>query len=256
MLPFRETGMPHQTRSYARKCLLVSCMALAPLLGAYAVSEHRVLGDFSSLEPAGGIVAPWRSTELPSIEPARFSIEDADGTAVLRVDAAAAASSLARDVDWDVSALPFLNWRWRINRVVSAGDISTKSGDDFAARLYVMFDYPLENLPMLERTRLRVARWIYGDDVPAAALCYVWGNREAVDTSAWSAYTDRVRVIVMRNRDDAVGAWVQERRNVLADYRHAFGDVPPRPLGIAIAADTDQTGESVTTWFGDITASR
>ena len=40
--------------------------------------------------------------------------------------------------------------------------------------------------------------------------------------------------------------------DLAADFRTAFGDVKPRVTGIAIAADTDQTGETVTAWFGDI----
>lgn len=49
-----------------------------------------------------------------------------------------------------------------------------------------------------------------------------------------------------------VGDWADERRNLAVDFRNAFGDVAPFVTGIAVAADTDQTGESVTAWFGDI----
>jgi hypothetical protein len=40
------------------------------------------------------------------------------------------------------------------------------------------------------------------------------------------------------------GRWVEERVNVLADYRAAFGADPPSGAGIAIMADADNTGES------------
>jgi pyruvate/2-oxoacid:ferredoxin oxidoreductase beta subunit len=59
-------------------------------------------------------------------------------------------------------------------------------------------------------------------------------------------------MIVLRNATDSVGNWVEEKRNLAADFRAAFGDVAPVVTGVAIAADTDQTGESVTAWFGDI----
>ena len=51
-----------------------------------------------------------------------------------------------------------LGWRWRIDRVIEQSDIATKQGDDFAARLYVFFDYPIERLSLVERTKLNLAR--------------------------------------------------------------------------------------------------
>ena len=214
-----------------------------------------VIGGFSKLVPGEGF-GDWQLTELPSVKPARFSVENSDGTAVVRVDAQGAGASLVRGVDLDPGATPTLQWQWRIDRVVSTADMTSKSGDDFAARLYVMFDFPTEQLPLLARMKLGVARWVYGEQVPAAALCYVWANREPVGAEAWSAYTDRVRIIVLRNGDDAVGDWVSEKRNLADDYRRAFPGAPVPVTGIAIAADTDQTGESVTAWFGDILVGR
>ena len=54
---------------------------------------------------------------------------------------------------------------------------------------------------------------------------YVWDNTHAPGTTAWNPYS----------------------------YRAAFGaDAPLLPIsGVAASADTDQTGESVTAWFGD-----
>jgi len=226
------------------------------LLSAMVVAEGAGLriGAFSALEIGEAPGDGWRATELPSTKPARIALVRDRGVAVVEIEADNAASSLVRDVDWDISAYPTLNWRWRVSRTVSAGDVNAKSGDDFAARLYVTFDIPMNQLSLFDRTKLKVARWVFGDDVPAAALCYVWGNGEPVGTSVWSAYTDRVRIIVLRNRDDDIGAWVGESRNVAEDYRLAFGGPAATPNGVAIASDTDQTGESVIAWFGDITA--
>ncbi len=48
------------------------------------------------------------------------------------------------------------------------------------------------------------------------------------------------------------GQWVTLSRDVAADYRRAFGTAPPRITGVAVAVDTDNTGESTVTYFGDI----
>ena len=47
---------------------------------------------------------------------------------------------------------------------------------------------------------------------------------------------------------------MRERRNVHADYRRAFGEVPPPINGIHIMTDTDDTREFATAYYGDIVA--
>lgn len=210
------------------------------------------VGRFSAMSTSGGFDDGWAVTALQNESPTRFDLVDDNGHTVVKATAENTAASLTRAFRHDAAGQPWINWRWRIDRVVEKSDITTKQGDDFAARLYVFFDYPLDRLSLMERTKLRLARWWYGHHVPAAALCYVWANREQPGTTTWNAYTSRARMIVLRNADSDVGNWVDEKRNLAADFRAAFGDVDPVVTGVAIAADTDQTGESVTAWFGDI----
>jgi hypothetical protein len=72
-----------------------------------------------------------------------------------------------------------------------------------------------------------------------------------VGASAWNAYTDRVRVVVAQSGADALGRWVEIERNVAEDYLAAFGESPPPVIGIAIATDTDNTGERAVAYYGD-----
>jgi hypothetical protein len=224
------------------------------LLAAVASTQApgTLLGGFSTMRPGQPLADGWQVVTLPGIDPTRFELVDDGAGTVMRATAAASAASLARGLSGDAVAGSLLTWRWRVDRVVSQGDVYSKQGDDYAARLYVMFDYPLERLSWLDRNRLRLARWLYGDQVPAAALCYVWANRTPLQVQADNAYTDRVKMVVLRNADSDVGAWATERRDIAADFRAAFGEAPPPLSGIAISADTDQTGETVTAWFGDI----
>jgi predicted nucleotidyltransferase len=234
---------------------LVRAWLLAFLCCGTAVAQG-LIAPFSAM-PVGPVPeGAWTETRLPNVEPARMAIVDAAGERVLRIDADAAASSLALPLSVEVAGDMRLSWRWKVANVVQRGDIATKAGDDLAARLYVFFDPPMESLTLAQRTKLRLARWLYDGPVPAAALCYVWGNAEPVGTSAWSAYTDRVRVIVLRNADDPMDRWQVEQRDVAADFERAFAMPAPPISGLAVAADTDQTGERVTAWFGDIRLER
>ncbi len=145
-----------------------------------------------------------------------------------------------------------LQWRWKVSRVLETADMQDKAADDHAARVYVFFDVPLNSLSFLERNKIKLARLLAGPDVPTAALCYVWDNRHRVGYSAWSPYTQRVRKVVLQSGAAHAGQWMSEARDVAADFRAAFGFDAPAITGVAVGNDTDNTAESVSAWFGDL----
>jgi hypothetical protein len=59
-------------------------------------------------------------------------------------------------------------------------------------------------------------------------------------------------MIVMQSGRSRAGQWITETRDLAADFRAAFGDDPPDIVGVALATDTDNTGETATAWYGDI----
>ena len=77
----------------------------------------------------------------------------------------------------------------------------------------------------------------------------------AAGTTAWSPYTNRIRMVVVESGSARAGQWVEEARDLEADFRAAFGEQWGKPMpavtGIAAGNDTDQTGESAIAWFGD-----
>lgn len=77
--------------------------------------------------------------------------------------------------------------------------MSTRQGDDYAARVYLAFSLPAEAMSFATRAKLRLARGIYGDHVPDAALNYVWDNRYPIGTQRSNAYTEHARMIVLRS---------------------------------------------------------
>ena len=83
-------------------------------------------------------------------------------------------------------------------------------------------------------------------------LCYVWDGKSIKGAATWSPYTDRVRIIVAESGEAHLNQWVTVRRNIVDDFRAAFGEDPPQVSGVAVATDTDNTGESVTAFYGDI----
>jgi hypothetical protein len=211
---------------------------------------------FSRAVPGPDLPPGWRVQTLPGIAPNSWTMErEPDGSLVAQVVSSGSASSMLYPVPVPLAQAQRLRWRWRSDALVTGPPPTAKAGDDFAGRVYVLFDYPLQRVPIGQRLLLRLARSMHGDVVPAAALCYVRDARLPEQSLFESAYTSRVRMIVARD-STRLDIWFDESRNLLADFQRAFGaeygpGMPPI-AAIALAADTDQTGSRVTTRFGDL----
>ncbi len=155
---------------------------------------------------------------------------------VLQATSRAAASGMVFDIDYDPKAYPLLSWRWKISNIIVKGDERSKAGDDYAARVYVIFPH-----------------WFFPK---TRSLNYIWANRLAKDELLPNAFTGNAVMIAVESGADKVGDWVTVRRDIVADYRRAFGEDPPEVGAIAIMTDTDNTGEAATAWYADIVIHR
>jgi Protein of unknown function (DUF3047) len=236
-----------------RMLALFALVAALSAATALAIDDRVIAGAFSAMRPGAALPAGWASLEAANIKVrTRYTLVDDNGVTVLRADAQAGASGLSRQLRVDPAEMPWLRWRWKISNIIERADLRTREGDDFPARVYVMFDYPLEKLPFLERNKLRLARALFDPNLPAATLCYVWDGKAPAGTIAPSAYTARVKIIVVESGAARVKQWVDVERNLARDFRAAFGEEAPIVSAIAVATDTDNTGTFATAHFGDI----
>ena len=196
--------------------------------------------------------APWKIERLSDkFPPTRYAVRRWDGVVGIEAHARKSMALFGRNVTVDLKKTPILCWQWRIDAPVASADMSTKAGDDYAARVYLTFTLPPDELSFGTRAKLALARSIYGDQVPDAALNYVWDNKHPVGTLQDNAYTDRTRMLVRRTGSDQAGGWVQERRDVGKDLQRAFPGSKGQLTGLAIASDTDNTGEEAHAGFAD-----
>lgn len=207
-----------------KKQLLWAALCL-PLL-SLAAGERVDIARFSQ-----GDLNGWQ-TKIFSGE-TRYSLEITDGRLALRADSSAAASGLYRKVSVDLGKTPILSWSWKVGHVLAGADERTRAGDDYAARVYVVFSGGL----IFWRTR---------------AINYVWSNQQPIGSHWPNAFTGNARMIAVESGDGKVSEWVNERRDVRADYRRLFGEEPGNVDAVAIMTDTDNTGATVTAWYGDI----
>jgi hypothetical protein len=232
----------------ARVGLLVLPMTLA------AAAELAPLAGDGPLPPP-----PWRFAALPkqTLPPTRFALVDFDGRRALRIDTAGSYGNLVQAIDGADGGT--LAWRWRVDQPVAGADLRRKEGDDTAVKVCAMFDLPLEALPFWERQKMRLARRLSGEALPAATLCYVWDPALPAGTLLPNVYSPRLRWIVLRGGDTPLAGWQTERRDLRADFLRAFGDEAARPpplIAIAVGADADNTGGQSTAYVADLTLTR
>lgn len=234
-----------QRELFALLILIATPSLAAPLIA----TDQTQRIDLSSSAPD----TPWRIQRFdPKIPATRFRALTWDGLNAIESVADGSMALLVRPIDQALTETPVLCWRWRIDASLKTADMATRAGDDYAARVYVAFRLHAEDVGFATRTKLRIARAIYGNAVPDAAINYVWDNRYPIGTVKPNAYTDRTQMIVLRSGDALANSWVTERRDVLADLEKLFGTGTPATAFIAIGSDTDNTQEHARAGFADI----
>ncbi len=161
-------------------------------------------------------------------------------------------SSVQVNLRADPNEFPIIEWEWMIESVLESGDVTEKDGDDYAARIYITFDYPVSELGFGDKIKYRFYKTFTSFDVPTRALNYVWANKADAGSIHPNPYTDWVQVIAVESGNEKAGTWQIEQRNIVEDYRAAFGEEPPAITGIQIMTDSDNTEESAKAAYGKI----
>jgi hypothetical protein len=152
---------------------------------------------------------------------------------VLKAFSKQTASGLVREIEVDLTRTPYLNWSWKVDSVLNNVEETQKSGDDYAARVYVVISDGL----FFWQTR---------------ALSYAWASRQPKGSSWPNAFTDKATMVAVESGQDLVGEWVEEKRNILDDIRNLLGIDATTIDAVAIMTDTDNSKQSVTAYYGDI----
>ena len=185
----------------------------------------------------------WKPLYFPKIKlHTTYAVKSDGGEQYLRAESKASASALVYKDEFNVYKYPKAGWRWRVDRLTLKGNPHAKSGDDYAIRVYFMFRYDPEKATFFEKIQYGLAKKLYGEYPPHCTLSYVWSYAETATTIYDSPYTDKAKIIVLRNGTSSLGEWMVEERNILEDYRRVFGKDPPSAAGIALMADSDNTG--------------
>ena len=211
------------------------------------------VGSFSGHAPGAALPSGWQPWILsPFKRTTSYQLVSREGKTVVRADARSSASGLMHPLALNPGNYPLLQWRWKVDALITKADNSQKHLEDAPARLVVSFDGDMEKLTPQDRMLFDNVRLLTGQQMPYATLMYIWGNRAPPETIIPNKHTSRVRMIVVESGRDRLGSWQEMTRNVAADYRRAFGEEPGRISAVGIMTDTDNTGGNAHAYYGDI----
>ncbi len=238
-----------------RPSFLVPVLVVAALAGGCATVGERPATEvtpFSVAQAGDDIPKAWQPWTLLR-PPTRYELAQDGGTTVVKATARNSASGLVHRLDIDPNAEPLLNWRWKLDYFPPT---SEGSPDDSPVRVVVSFAGDIDQLPFGDRIFFTNFRLFTGQQLPYAALMYIWGTRSPLETITPTKQTGRIRMIVVENGRDGLGKWREMMRNVREDFRRAFGEEPGRIVSIGFMTETDETARDVEAWYGDFTFRR
>jgi hypothetical protein len=144
-----------------------------------------------------------------------------------------AASGLFFEEKIDLNKTPWLSWSWRIKDFPKISDERSKSGDDFAARLYVLVK----------------DGWGFWN---TKAISYVWSEKTAAEQTWPNPFTGKKAMMLVARSGPVDAGWVTEKRNIKDDLKKLFGKEFRYISAIAIMTDTDNSKSTASSFYANI----
>lgn len=168
----------------------------------------------------------WRFyNTMPVLPNTRFRVERVDGAtdgyALVVESGKSSGFVITMPRNLDLREYPILRWRWRIvRRLRIADDVSDP--DDQAGVVYIA-----------DGTNLR-----------HSSVGYRWEHNTLVGDDELIKYRGgltTVKAICVRNRHTPAGEWVVEERDVVRDFKAAFGKTLSAGFAVTIGANTQHS---------------
>ena len=174
----------------------------------------------------------WKLLEMPDKPPADFALAP-DGSIEVTSDGSVA--FLYREASGGLTG----QWRWRVDRAGPANDPAVKGRDDRPLAVHIWFPDEAVSAGLKGLLAEMMGYPSYG-----RVLTYMWAAGDAKGRRFASPYFEpgQGAVVVLRDSSDGLGEWHEEKVDIAADYRAAFGAEPVAPAYVALSADSDDLG--------------
>lgn len=203
-------------------------------------------------EPTRPPLAGWSEFKFPGKRSTRYTATRRDGVEVIRAEADGSASMLRRPVQLAPADIGAIEFSWRVDALIPGADLGDRDASDSPVRIVLAFDGDLSRLSARNRMMFDLAQALTGEAPPYATLMYVWDNQAPAESIIHSPRTDRIRKIVVESGPAHTGAWHAYRRDIVADYRRAFGEAPGPLVGLGLMTDADNTGLQARADYGAV----
>ena len=200
-------------------------------------TEERLKGFFV---PKGWDLLRFRgSKKLTRYTP----VEDGDNV-YIRAESEGSAAPIYKIAKFNPQDYPYISWRWKADNILEKGNAYTKKGNDFSVSLGIIFDYDPQKASFVKNIKYSLIKLFYGVYPPDYVILYVWGNgvHEKTGEIIPNPYSGIVKMFVLENGNSHLSEWRIEERNILEDFKDAFGTYPKQRVGgIGIHTDSDNT---------------
>lgn len=242
---------------YNKPFYLLSMISFFSYLFIYLISptslQEYVCGEMNcktidNFEESGDTISKkWISRNASREETSKiYKIKSENNNRFLHAASYGTSIQIVKKVNWDLKSYPILSWKWRVIRIPKGANEEARGRNDSAAAVYAIF----------QRSRIPFLSWKYQ---PINVIKYVWSsslpkgkiikkNKVKMGKTIYEG-----RFLVLKSGNEQLRKWITEKRNVLLDYIHLFGDSPKyNPLLIGILTDSNDTKSSSISDYDDI----
>jgi hypothetical protein len=190
-----------------------------------ASGQSTVLVDFSTTQKT--VPEGWELS-VNKGEPHLQLVQD-EGKQALRMRSDKASFSLQKKIQISLQASPFLVWDWKVTELPKGGDFRRSGSDDQAAQLIIAFS-------------------------SSRFLSYIWDSTAPKGTIAEASapVLKKIFAVVMQSGTQGLGTWITERRNLIDDYKQAYGEAPEVIEGVRIQINSQHTQSRAESYWHSI----
>ena len=194
----------------------------------------------------------WHEVQLPGKKSTTYRVAQKDGRSAISARSDGSASMWRRKLSLPAERLGNTRFSWWIDEIVDGANVAVAEREDAPARVMFAFGGDLSTLPLRTRMMFDLAQALTGEAPPYATLMYVWDASAPVGSVIINPRSDRIRKIVVDSGPGQQRRWRDHQRDLVADFRLAFGENPGALLSIALMTDSDNTGTSASAWYGPV----
>jgi len=206
---------------------LWQALLVAGLFTLPALAQDQLTLGFEGAAVVDGLPAPWKFERWSPMVgfgdyTAKASVVAASGAGapggkVLQLECHEAGFIVGSERSIDVNSQRWASWAWRADTLPTGASFRARDTNDQALQLLFGFE-------------------------DGKILGYIWDSTGSPGaTGSGLSWREDVRVMVLQAGPAKLGQWVEQRRDLVADYQALFGEAPGQLVGVALQSNCQHT---------------